>query len=222
MPFSQPVLIRLSNHGTGIMANWPRHISTYRLTSHVPRLLYHPQCPRRYSTAQQASLSFSNDDSHGDQPAKRRVWNPSAHGQVLSASALRDGFTDVEKTLARLRIEASHGSIDGGTNAKLLADHLVRVLGAKPDMRIYCSLILANCRAEGSVAEMKALIRDLRADGLDLDSSACHDVLKVYIDIRNQHRWQVLIALSTRFSPFTLTTSSKPRSLITCNQNGSI
>ncbi|QDS71160.1 hypothetical protein FKW77_010052 [Venturia effusa] len=69
--------------------------------------------------------------------------------------------------------------MDGGTNAKMLADHLVRVLGAKPDMRFYSALILSNCREEGSVAEVKALIRDLRADGFDLDSSTCHDVLKV-------------------------------------------
>lgn len=97
--------------------------------------------------------------------------------------------------MGRLRIEASHGSIEGGTNAKLLADHLVRVLGIKPNMRIYSSLILSNCRDEGSVAEVKTLIRGLRADGLDLDSSACHDVLKVYIDIYNKKEQQILTAI---------------------------
>ncbi|TLD38292.1 hypothetical protein E2P81_ATG00835 [Venturia nashicola] len=161
------------------MGNRLRQIGKHQLISQVPRLLHHPQCARPYSTAPQASLSSSSDNSLGDQAAKRRVWNPSAHGQVLSASALRDGFTDVRKTLGKLRIEASHGSIEGCSNAKLLADHLVRALGAKPDMGIYSSLILANSSAEGSVAEVKALIRDLRADGLDLDSTACHDVLKV-------------------------------------------
>ncbi|KAE9986916.1 hypothetical protein EG328_004358 [Venturia inaequalis] len=179
MPLPKTVLVRLSNNGTGNMANWLRQINTRQLTSQVPRLLHHPQCLRRYSTAPQASQAFSSDNSHGTQAFKRKVWNPSAHGQVLSASALRDGFTEVEKTLGRLRIEASHGSMEGGINAKMLADHLVRVLGVKPNMRMYSSLILANCSDEGSVAEVKALIRDLRADGLDLDSSACHDVLKV-------------------------------------------
>lgn len=203
------------------MANWLRHVSQHSLTSQVPRLPHHPQCLRRYSTAQQVSFAPGNDNSHGNQVAKRKAWNPTAHGQVLSASGLRDGFTDVETTLGRLRIEASHGSMEGGTNAKLLADHLIRVLGVKPGMRIYSALILANCREEGSVAEVKALIRDLRADGLDLDSSACHDVLKVYIDSRNKHRWRILIALPSRFFPSTLTTSYKPRSSITCNQNGS-
>jgi hypothetical protein len=91
------------------------------------------------------------------------------------------GYTDVEKAYGRLRIEASHGSKEGGLNASFLAHHLVRVLGQKPDMRIYSALILANCRPEGSVAEVKQLVRELRAEGFDLDSSTCHDVLKVGI-----------------------------------------
>lgn len=186
MPLSKPVPIRLSNNGIGNMANGLR-LASYRLNPRVPSLPHRPQCLHRYSTAQQTSLSFNGDKDHGGPASKRRVWNPSAHGQVLRASDLSDRFNETEKTLGRLRIEASHGSVDGGINAKLLAEHLVRGLGAKPDMRFYSALILSNCREDGSVAEVQALIQDLRADGFDLDSSTCHDVLKVYIVSRSKY-----------------------------------
>jgi hypothetical protein len=185
MPLSKPVLIRLSNNGTGTMANWPRHISLYRLTPRVCTPLHYSLCPRLYSTAQEQLIpqSFAprSDNGHANQGLQRRAYKPTTHGQILRASDLGGKFTDVEKAYGRLRIEASHGSNEGGLNATSIADHLVRVLGTKPDMRIYSSLILANCRPEGSVADVKALIQDLRADGFDLDSSTCHDVLKVSI-----------------------------------------
>lgn len=179
MPLTKPVLIRLSDNGIGNMAYWPRHTSLYRLKLQTCGAPHYAQNLRRYSTV--ASRASHGDNNHGNPGLQKRSWNPAAHGQILRASEIVAKFDNVGKAMGRLRIEASHGSNEGGTNTRLIADHLVRVLGTKPDMRIYSALILANCRQEGSVAEVKALIRDLRADGFDLDSSTCHDVLKVYV-----------------------------------------
>jgi hypothetical protein len=56
---------------------------------------------------------------------------------------------------------------------------LVAEFGEKPNLRIYASLILANARPEGSVAEVRALLEEMEGEGVELDEGACHDVLRV-------------------------------------------
>lgn len=183
MPLSKPVLIRLLNNGTGTMAPWPRQLPRNRLIPRVCKPFHRAQYPRPYSTTKELSPQSFVTGNHNDyinHGVKRHFGGSISHGQVLGASDL-DSYTDVEKAYGRLRIEASRGSKEGGLNAYFLAEHIVRTLGKRPDMRIYSSLILANCRQEGSVGEVRRLLRELRAEGFDLDSSACHDVLKVCI-----------------------------------------
>jgi hypothetical protein len=216
MPLSKPVLLSLSNNGIGIMANWLRHLSKCPLTLPVGRR-FHQQSTRLHLTAQ----SFVSRPSDGPFATgiQRQPLNPTHTRQGPRPQDAGGKDIDVERIYGRLRIEASHGSNADGVNANSIADHLVRVLGQKPDLRLYSSLILANCRPGGSVAEVKALIRDLRAQGLDLDSSTCHDVLKVFklFDVTRRNA-----KVNIRFFPYTLTTSSKPRSSTICRRNGSV
>lgn len=216
MPLSKPVLIRLSNNGIRNMANRPRHLCKCPLTLRIGKRL-HQQSPRPHSTAQ----SFVSRPSDGPFATRiqRQPLDPTHTRQVQRPLDSGGKDVDIERIYGRLRIEASHGSNADGVNANLIANHLVRVLGQKPDLRLYSSLILANCRPGGSVAEVKALIRDLRAQGLDLDSSACHDVLKVFklLEVTKSNAND-----NARFFPFTLITSSKPRSSIICRRNGSM
>jgi hypothetical protein len=75
-----------------------------------------------------------------------------------------------------LRIAAANGEF---RKVQIYAETLMRSHGEEPNLRIYSALILANSHPHGSIASVKDYIRQLRADGLDLDLGACHDIIKV-------------------------------------------
>jgi len=162
------VLRRLLNNGTGNMASWPRHISLCRLNLRIRTQLPY----NAHHTSRQYSSAVSLRPKSYEQQSGGALHCP--HGNLDVRK-----YEHAERAYEKLRIEASRGTKQGLSNAFALVDHLVRTLGRRPDLKIYTALILANTSPEGSVAEVVRLIDELRAEGFELDSSSCHDILKV-------------------------------------------
>jgi hypothetical protein len=79
-----------------------------------------------------------------------------------------------------LRVAASEGTVASIFKVQACLNYLVKELGeATPNLRLYAALILAQCRADGSVAEVERLVEEMHREGFELDVGACHDVLKV-------------------------------------------
>jgi hypothetical protein len=61
-----------------------------------------------------------------------------------------------------------------------IVEYLVTKLGQKPNARIYSALIRAQANAkEGSAAWVRLYMEEMRREGIPLDASICHDILKV-------------------------------------------
>ena len=58
-------------------------------------------------------------------------------------------------------------------------NYLLKELGEGPSTKLYSALILAQCRADGSVSEVERLLEEMRGEGLEMDGRVAHDVLKV-------------------------------------------
>lgn len=79
-----------------------------------------------------------------------------------------------------LRVAASLGTVASIYKVQACVNYLFTELGEEPNLKIYSALILANCRADGSIAEVERLLKEMEFhEGLELDVGACHDLLKV-------------------------------------------
>ncbi|KIW08821.1 uncharacterized protein PV09_00751 [Verruconis gallopava] len=78
-----------------------------------------------------------------------------------------------------LRIAAGEGSVPSIFKVQACINVLIKEHGEQPNLRLYSALILAQCRADGSVAVVERLLDEMSRDGFELDIGACHDVLKV-------------------------------------------
>lgn len=104
------------------------------------------------------------------------LYQPSVHRQFGIGNGKEFRHLSTSQIYENLRIDASKGHTK---NCELMVHYLVKERGERPNLRIYSSLILSNVNPEGSVAVMMDQIKELRDEGLELDSHACHDVLKV-------------------------------------------
>ena len=78
-----------------------------------------------------------------------------------------------------LRVAASEGTVHSIYRVQACVNYLLQELGEGPSVRLYSALILAQCRADGSVAEVERLLEEMGREGLEMDNSVCHDILKV-------------------------------------------
>ena len=105
-----------------------------------------------------------------------QLYQPSVNRQFGLGSGREFRHLSTSQIYENLRIDASKGHTK---NCEVMVNYLVKERGERPNLRIYSSLILSNVNPEGSVAVMMDQIKELRDEGLELDSHACHDVLKV-------------------------------------------
>lgn len=79
-----------------------------------------------------------------------------------------------------LRVAASEGTPASIYRVQACVNYLLGdEIGEGPSVRLYSALILAQCRADGTVMEVERLLAEMADEGLELDSAVCHDVLKV-------------------------------------------
>jgi hypothetical protein len=78
-----------------------------------------------------------------------------------------------------LRVAASEGSVASIYRVQACLNYLLKELQEQPSIRLYSALILAQCRADGSVMEVERLLKEMSEEGFEMDNGVCHDVLKV-------------------------------------------
>lgn len=85
----------------------------------------------------------------------------------------------VNEVYSILRVAAGEGTIASMCKVQACVSYLINELGEKPNLRLYAALLLVNCRADGSIAEVQRLLQEMHEEEYELDIGACHDVLKV-------------------------------------------
>lgn len=70
-----------------------------------------------------------------------------------------------------------------------LVDHLIKIRGEKPALLHYDALIRANADAEnGSITVVRALLKEMKEEGVGADSGLYHGVLQVCLHLSHAGR----------------------------------
>src|SRR5204863_1416739 len=94
-------------------------------------------------------------------------------------SGLPSEKTDRDYAYAQLQRQAAEGNV---ATVNEIVEHLVKVRHDKPNSVHYVALILANVNAEeGSVDAIKVLLEEMKQDGIPINSTVYHALLKVVL-----------------------------------------
>ncbi|KAF2401722.1 hypothetical protein EJ06DRAFT_507871 [Trichodelitschia bisporula] len=148
--------------------HWPRRPDTtqWTTTSDVPVRTFHtPPLDTERAPLREAVWDFQQQQGGRNTPAKY-----SDEGSSHSAPE------DLQTLYWKLNVEAAKGNVQG---TREIVERLLKQHAEVPNLRLYSALILSQVGPEGSVAWVKAYLEELKAEGLEVDSGLCHDILKV-------------------------------------------
>ena len=104
-----------------------------------------------------------------------------------------------EAIYQRMRFAARRGET---VNVQRIAAYLTKERGEQPNLRLYGNLILSHVSAPaGSALWVAAYLKELKGEGLEADSGACHDVLKVSLIIFSSLARVSLTSVGFGYSP---------------------
>ncbi|KAI9705358.1 MAG: hypothetical protein M1820_005188 [Bogoriella megaspora] len=165
--FSQNVVRPLRIQDFRGAAQSKRFLTVYNAPSNLGR---QPSIPKRRRPQLRAHDKFSrrqNDIKDAeDQDEEAQETRSSLKWSKWSIAAL----------YSELRAAASHGRY---LRTRFLAYELVKERHEKPNLQIYSALILSQTNSDhGSAVAVAELLKELRSENLQPDSSLCHDVLR--------------------------------------------